>query len=298
MFLKFNWDRIIIGIGINPFSEINHKKEKIEKTEKRDKTRQDKKMFNFEELLPPLPPNTCRVIFSQFSKKISKDRPDAIKEFMEEDEYVKYIKRIEHPFMLNFLSMFMPIIPLLLFAIFLVVTLATGLIYLVFLPIMAFILFGVCVFLVFFGFKTASDKAISNAESVLNEINSKYYSRGIKWTYNSVRVGVDTYVLYLEIVTFTPGAAGAPPMEGVIFNSSNIGGYPERGPSGPAPEVFKDGSVKPPADSEYGADPYSSKEAYMASSSSQQGGDGPNSYPPKEASAGTYPGDPANPCGY
>ena len=172
-------------------------------------------------------------------------------------------------------------------------------------------------------------KGIKKMTETLTEINQRFYSRGAKWVCNSIRTGKNGVYQYIEIITFTPGAQGVPPMEGAFFEipyySSAPGvpgaypgtpgtypvatGAPAAYPAAPGAYPAAPGAYPgaPGAPSAYPAAPPPSKDAYMSkdayvSAPGVQPGYNQTPYPgyPQAANPypGTYPGDPSNPNSY
>lgn len=241
--------------------------------------------------LPQPPSNVHRVYIYQLPSTISKEYPQLLRGIMQEGEYVDYIKRIEDSIKYSKKFVCLPIIPFILFPITAVIIVTTGLTYLAFLPVIAMICFAVSIAFVLVQCAKKNKKAMEKLEDVLKDINRMYYSRGVKWTYNSIRWG-NSSLQYIDVITFTSGAPDAPPLDGVIFISNQYTVAP--GASYPAPPQQSNPAASAPS-----KDAYMSKEAYVSVDIQPGNEDGPNPYatyqPPQLAQPGSV--DPAGPYG-
>ena len=269
-------------------------------------------------LLPPPPPNVHRVPLHHFSMSLNKEYPQILRGIMQEGEYHDYIKRIEKEISISKKPFLLPIIPFLIFAAGVACITATGMI-----PFIALIMFGMIAFMatwisVVVYITRKNMKGIKKMTETLTEINQRFYSRGAKWVCNSIRTGKNGVYQYIEIITFTPGAQGVPPMEGAFFEIpyySSAPGVPGAYPGTPAAYPAAPGAypgsypAAPAAPGAYPAAPPPSKDAYMSKDAypgapGVQPGyeDGPNPYEkyPQGVNPypGTYPGDPTNPNNY
>ena len=254
--------------------------------------------------IPPPPPNVHRVVFPQFSKTLPKDYPQILRGIMQEGEYVDYIKRIEKDATFSKKYMFIIFLPFIFMIAGVACIVATGKFFFAALIGVGFVAFVICGISMFVLTLSKAQKAMKKLGEILTEINTRYYSRGVKWTYNTIRTGRNSSYQYIDIITFPPGAADAPPMDGVIFQSPHYSVAPGAGyPPGGTPQQS------------YPAAPAPSKEAYAGSGVQPGNVDGTNPYatynpsanpygaaypsaPPPQQQPGTYPGNPANPYGY
>ena len=223
-------------------------------------------------LLQTPPPNVHRVTGAgNFKPVFSKAFPPMLRGIMSEPEYADYIWRIENaarvskvPFML------FTLIPILFACNVLVsvlcgdfmVGMVTGFVWFF---LSAGIMFGTvyCV-------SKNSKQALSEVEAVTSEINQRFYSRGVKWTFVP---GTKHTQCYVDIVLFSP-------------NSTTVTADPWAGVSSTA-------TAPPPTT------------GYMATAPPQAYGTTfsypgyPSAPPPTGATAPpSYPGDPSRPYGY
>lgn len=263
--------------------------------------------------IPPPPPNVHRVVFPQFSKTLPKDYPQILRGIMQEGEYVDYIKRIEKDVSFSKKYMLIIIFPFIFIIPGIACIVATGNFVFFALLAIGFVAFAACGIANVIITIVKSKKAMEKLGEILTEINTRYYPRGVKWAYNTIRTGKNSSYQYIDIITFPPGAADAPPMDGVIFQSPHYSVAPGAGYS----------AAGAPQQS-YPAAPPPSKEAYVGVDINSENVDGPNPYatynppanpygavypsapPPQQQQPppGTYPGNPAypgdpnNPYGY
>lgn len=239
--------------------------------------------------LPAPPPNVHRLMISNFSWSVPKDFPQILRGIMQEGEYADYLKRIEEALKFSKLFMFSPFIPFVLFAIGAALIGITGKIYFIAIIIIGFFAFIITSFSMVFLFAHKMKKALGKLQVVLDEINTRYYSRGVKWTYNSMYIRRNSQIQFIDIITFTPGAPDAPQMANPMIIGEQYTMTPTA-PSYPAPPQQQQQQYQPPPkDTLYG---------YGANPSVASGDvDGPNPYAsyPTAPAPDTYPG---NPYGY
>ena len=280
-------------------------------------------------LLPPPPANVHRIIITN-PRELPKDYPEILRGLMKEDDFRDCLKHIEKGFKYSKKPFFIPIIPIIVMLIGIICIATTGefpfmaliMIGFMFIP---FSVVGVCVYI---SHQTA--KGYAKIPKVLTETNTRFYPRGVKWTYNnSITHGGAIYCYYIDIITFTPGEPDAPPMEGAFFQvplvvpgapgapnvtvvayagtpgapvAPAVAAYPGA-PAAPGAPVAV--SAYPGAPAAYPTAPPPSKDAYM-SKDAYPGApgvqpvyeDGPNPYEKYPQTANPYHGDPANPNNY
>lgn len=203
----------------------------------------------FEPVLPPAPSNVHRILVPQFARTLEGDYPQILRGIISESDYADCIKRIEESLLFAKNFMFIPLIPFIVIVIGVILVSITKKIYFAAVIGVGVVLFiGTAIFMYVKYYKKIK-KAMEAMGKTLEDLNSKYYPHGVKWTYNILKVRNDSSVQFIDVIVFTPGAADAPSRDGAINKGGDL--------SYPAVPAAKDAS--------YPAEPAPSKDAmYMA----------------------------------
>lgn len=236
------------------------------------------------EELPPPPSNVCRLIYRSNVFIMPEEYPSFLAGPMKKHDCEDYVKKIEKEIAVSAKIFLIALIPLCLIIggfIALFVVMKT---YIIPIPVVGFVTLFLSLITANCIASNKAAKGQKKMEKTLEEINSKYYARGVKWTFNRF-ISNTGYVQYIDITVFNPDDANAPPKDGVVFET-NIKGSPQAG----------NPVVQPPPESK---DAYMSKEAYVSVDIQPENEKGSNSYASKEADVGgAYGEDPANLYGY
>lgn len=215
-------------------------------------------MFN--SLIPQPPPNVHRIYVPNFSRTLPKDYPQILHGIIQEGEYVDYLKRIEEALLFSKKFMFVLLIPFIFFIGGIVATVVSKKFYFIAIIAFGFVLFIALTIFVFVKYLSKVKKALEKLNEVLTEINTRFYPRGVKWTYNAIHVGRSSSIQFFDIITFAPGANDAPPMDGAIFQSPHYSVAPGAN-AYPAPSTSYPSAPPPPTQS-YPGDPSNTSNPY------------------------------------
>ena len=171
-------------------------------------------------LLQTLPPNVHRTTSTgRFGSKFSKVFPPMLRGIMTEPEYVEYIRRLEEAGKVSKLPyLLFTVAPLLLAGSVMASALLMNFMLSMIISLSCFILSVAIIFGSVFCVTRNSKAALARIEDIISEINQRYYSRGVKWTYVP---GTKSTSCYIDVVLFNPNStAPTDPWTGMSYSTT------------------------------------------------------------------------------